>query len=178
MGRPPSDARDRALQAALAIVVRDGAGSLTLDAVAKEAEMSKGGLLHHFATKDALIRALVEQTTLAWEDAVQARAQADPAPVGRYTRAFMRALADPSIAELGRGLLAAVALKGELLEPLRESFLRCQENIAADGLDCATAYNCVLVADSLWFIAMFDLPRPPAEVLETLMARLELSTRG
>ena len=178
MGRPASDAADRALDGALAIVVRDGAGNLTIDAVAKEAGLSKGGVLHHFKTKDALIRALVERTTLLWEDAVAARAATDPAPIGRFTRAFMAALQDPAIAQLGRGLLAAVALNSELLDPLRESFVRCRERISSDGLDLATAYNCILVADALWFQAMFDLPRPPDAVLEELRRRLVNSTEA
>lgn len=177
MGRPPSDARDRALAAAFELVCRDGAAGLTLDAVAKEAGLSKGGLLHHFSTKDALVRALVERTALLWEAAVESEAAKDPKPVGRYIRAFMRALRDPSIAQLGRGLLAAVALNQALLDPLRESFLRCRARIAADGLDMATAYNCVLVADSLWFASMFDLPLPPEDVLQELQTRLERSTQ-
>ena len=86
-------------------------------------------------------------------------------------------MADPAIATLGRGLLGAVALDGELLEPLRESMNRVRERLLGDGIDPATAYKCVLVADALWFHAMFDLPPPPDEVLKTLMKRLEESTR-
>lgn len=177
MGRPPSDAPQRALTAAFALVCREGAAGLTLEAVAKEAGLSKGGLLHHFPTKDALVRALVERTARLWEAAVEAEADKDPQPVGRYIRAFMRALRDPAIAQLGRGLLAAVALNQALLDPLRESFLRCRARIAADGLDLPTAYNCVLVADSLWFASMFDLPLPPEDVLRELDERLVRATQ-
>ena len=47
---PPrrGDTRKRLLDAAAAVVRRDGAGALTLDAVAAEAGVSKGGLLYHF----------------------------------------------------------------------------------------------------------------------------------
>ena len=37
------------------------AGSATLDAVAAAAQVSKGGLLYHFASKDALAAGLLER---------------------------------------------------------------------------------------------------------------------
>lgn len=47
------------LDAAGAVLRRGGARALTIDAVATEAGLSKGGVLHHYASKDALILALV-----------------------------------------------------------------------------------------------------------------------
>jgi AcrR family transcriptional regulator len=41
------------------VVQARGAGSLTLEAVADVAGVSKGGLLYHFPTKDALIDGMV-----------------------------------------------------------------------------------------------------------------------
>ena len=177
MARPASDARDRALGAAVAIVCREGGGSLTIDAVAKEAGVSKGGVLHHFATKDALIHEVVTTMTASWEAAVEARVEQDKQPVGRYVRAFLDAMVDPNLVVVGRGLLSAVALKPALLEPLRETYRRCQKRIERDGLDPVVAYQCVLVADALWYGAIFELPPPPEEVLQALRERLIASTR-
>jgi AcrR family transcriptional regulator len=50
---------DRILEAAGRVIQRNGSAGLTIDAVAAEAEVSKGGVLHHFASKDALIAAMV-----------------------------------------------------------------------------------------------------------------------
>lgn len=47
------------LEAADAVLRKGGARALTIDAVATEAGLSKGGVLHHYASKDALILALV-----------------------------------------------------------------------------------------------------------------------
>src|SRR3954447_22045743 len=58
---PPARTRDRLLDAAATVVHRDGAQALTLDAVAKEAEVSKGGLLYHFKSKNDLVNAMVER---------------------------------------------------------------------------------------------------------------------
>lgn len=49
------------LEAAGSVLRRGGARALTIDAVAAQAELSKGGVLHHYASKDALILALVER---------------------------------------------------------------------------------------------------------------------
>ncbi|SXJ10507.1 TetR/AcrR family transcriptional regulator [Klebsiella pneumoniae] len=46
------------LESAAMIAGRDGIAALSLNAVAREAGVSKGGLLHHFPNKQALIFAL------------------------------------------------------------------------------------------------------------------------
>jgi AcrR family transcriptional regulator len=52
--------RDAAIQAALTIITRDGPGRLTIDAIARESGISKGGVLHQFRTKEAVLKALLE----------------------------------------------------------------------------------------------------------------------
>ncbi len=52
--------RNAVIQAALTIIGRDGPGRLTLDAIARESGLSKGGLTHQFRTKGAVLQALLE----------------------------------------------------------------------------------------------------------------------
>ena len=52
--------RQAVIQAALTIIARDGPGRLTLDAIARESGISKGGLTHQFQTKQAVLKALLE----------------------------------------------------------------------------------------------------------------------
>jgi len=59
--------RNAVLQAALAIIARDGPGRLTLDAIARESGISKGGLMHQFHTKEAVLKALLERQTEDFE---------------------------------------------------------------------------------------------------------------
>ena len=56
---PLRPARERLLDAAERVVVESGATHLTLDAVAKSAGVSKGGLLYHFPTKEALLEGML-----------------------------------------------------------------------------------------------------------------------
>ena len=48
--------RARIRVAAAKVIERDGAGHLTLEKVAAEADLSKGGLLYHYPSKDALLQ--------------------------------------------------------------------------------------------------------------------------
>jgi AcrR family transcriptional regulator len=52
-------ARERLLDAAERVVAESGAKHLTLDAVAKSAGVSKGGLLYHFPSKEALLQGML-----------------------------------------------------------------------------------------------------------------------
>ena len=176
MPRPPSDIPDRVLDAALFIAADEGASSLTIDAVAKAAGVSKGGVLHHFKTKDALVRGLVERLVLQFEEAMTLAQRGDKQPVGRFVRGFLRTMENPMLASVGRALLAAVAHNPDLLQPLRDHFNRCHERIQADGLDPSVAYECVLVSAALWYEAIFQLPPPPQEVVDALRAKLLAKT--
>ena len=60
-----------------------------MDACAAHARVSKGGLLYHFPSKDALILGLVERTCQRWRADYTAAIQAEPAGPGRVPRALV-----------------------------------------------------------------------------------------
>ena len=63
-------ARDAVLDAFETLLIDVGERAATLDAVAKKAGVSKGGLLYHFPNKEALIEVLLDRLDgLAKEDA-------------------------------------------------------------------------------------------------------------
>jgi AcrR family transcriptional regulator len=79
--------RERLLDAAEKVVARDGVANLTLDAVAREGGVSKGGLLYHFPSKSALITSVVERLAVQCDaDHANAIAAAGEGP-GAVTRA-------------------------------------------------------------------------------------------
>lgn len=57
----PVQQRERLFHAALAVALERGFGHVTMDAVARRAGVSKGGLLYHFPSKTHLVRALLER---------------------------------------------------------------------------------------------------------------------
>ena len=55
--------KDEICDAAIQITVRDGLLTMTLDAVAKEAGISKGGVMYPFPSKDDLVRGVFKSAS-------------------------------------------------------------------------------------------------------------------
>lgn len=172
------ETRRRLLDAAEAIVLRAGPDRLTLDAVAREAGVSKGGVLYHFGTKDALIGAMVARLYEGWERDIEREVAAARDEPGRWTRAYVRATVKPPpgevepAPEVGAAILAAIANDPALLEPLRERFRAWQAALAGDGIDPALATLVRLAADGLILADLLGLAPPTGELRERVLARL------
>ena len=70
--------RDRIFSAAKTVLDREGLPGLTVRRVAHEAKLSPMALYRHFADKDALLNALMEDGLAAWERIVRSIRAADP----------------------------------------------------------------------------------------------------
>jgi len=89
MGRNSTISRDGLLAIAEGIVNTEGPQALTIDALAKAAGISKGGVQYSFSTKDDLIKELVDRWTTQFEALV-----ADIETVGPidFVRSYIAAL--------------------------------------------------------------------------------------
>lgn len=91
MRRRSDDVRQAILDAALRVTSR-GISAFSIEAVAAEAGVSKGGLLHHFGTKEELLTALLDRFTgQAAEALAQAIAQVPPQVKARRIRGMLAA---------------------------------------------------------------------------------------
>lgn len=70
--------RDRIVAAAKIVLDRDGLPGLTVRKVAQRARLSPMALYRHFADKDALLNALMEDGLAAWERIARSIRAADP----------------------------------------------------------------------------------------------------
>ncbi|MEE7506205.1 TetR/AcrR family transcriptional regulator [Methylobacterium sp. C33D] len=77
------------LEAAAAVLLKAGVRGLTIDAVAVEAGLSKGGVLHHYASKDALVAALVARKLADVRAEIDACAREIPAGPSQLPRAMV-----------------------------------------------------------------------------------------
>ncbi len=75
MGRKRVIGQKAILDAAETVVLREGVVGLTLDAVAKEAGISKASVLYDYKTKDALIAAILERYMQREEEKLAASLQ-------------------------------------------------------------------------------------------------------
>jgi AcrR family transcriptional regulator len=169
--------RANILGAAGRVTARSGALNLTLEAVAKEAGVSKGGLLYHFPNKEALISSMIDEHLGAWSKAVAA---AKDKGKGAFTRAFVKTTVTPTPLEtqLGTGLLAAVALNPDLLGPAKKHYQAWQKQLEQDGLNPALATLIRLAADGLYFAELFDLAAPKGTLRKQVETRLINMTKG
>jgi|AntRauTorcE11898_2_1112593.scaffolds.fasta_scaffold12005_3 AcrR family transcriptional regulator len=174
-----NNARQRILDASLTVSLRNGAAHLTLDAVAAEAGVSKGGLLYHFADKQALLAGLLEAALQHFDDAVLQRAAADSRP-GALVRAYAEASESTASAlpDLFPALLAAAAHDPALLAPAQDHFRRWQQRLEADGVDPVDALLVRLAADGLWFADAYGLAPPTGARRRALLARLVQRAAG
>ena len=151
---------DLILTAAERVALRDGVLRLTVEAVAREAKLSKGGVLYHFATKESLIQAMLDRLIQYCEQEMAQHQQDDVVP-GCWTRAYVRKTlapltpypgeaAFPKSKEVGAGLIVAAATNPKLLEPLRKRFRTWQRAIERDGISPTRATVVRLAVDGLW----------------------------
>jgi len=71
--RAAINSRASILDAAQRAALREGSAHLTIDAVARESGLSKGGVLYHFPAKEALLEAMVERLVAVLKQIVEER---------------------------------------------------------------------------------------------------------
>jgi AcrR family transcriptional regulator len=170
--------RQQILHAAFVLIRRKGVARLTIEAVAQEAGLSKGGVLYHFRSKEALIQAMVASLVERFDADIMAARREEPegeqnAP-GSWLRAYIRASAGPAEEDDDTAaLLAAVSNDPSLLAPLQEQYARWQAQAGGDGVDPALAMVIRLALDGLWMADLFGLAAPQGALRDRVFAALE-----
>jgi AcrR family transcriptional regulator len=170
--------KNKILNSAEVVVLRDGVAHLTLDAVAAESGLSKGGVLYNYPSKDALVRGMVERLIQQTDSEIARLAALDPQPRGRLLRSYLRvafpgdgtALAHAN--QVGAVLLTAVLTNPVLLDPVRRHSAEMQERFLDDGLDEAAVHIVRLAADGLWLSEMLGMPGAKGEARAAVIERL------
>ena len=141
---------------------------MTLTAVADRAGVSKGGLLYHFATKEALIKGMVERLIGEFDDLMAE--QPDPTYTGRYLGATLAAVRSNRL----RRWAVVTGASGNvfLLAPLREAMTRWHTEELADEPDPVASQIVRLTCEGLWDVASHDPGIAGEGGLESLEARL------
>lgn len=154
--------RNRLLQATSHIIQAQGVERLTLDAVAKEAQVSKGGLLYHFSSKESLVVEVIQYLMDDFDAAINRELAQDNALdlPGRWLRAYVKATFNYKTLPMSliSSLLSAVTTNPEeLLKPVQSRFDCWQQKIEVNGLDPLRANLVKLAADGLGMNEMFGL---------------------
>lgn len=145
------------------LLITEGMRAATLDAVAAAAGVSKGGLLYHFKSKEALTAGLVEKMRALAELDSQEMAQ-DPAGSANY---YVRtSVFDDSTFD--RTMVAAMRLVQDDDASVRDAFVeihaRWYQLILDDVGEAAIARAIMLLGDGMYYnAAIFGMPTMTAK---------------
>lgn len=81
-----------AILAAATSLFNEHGSTTSIAEIAKEAGISKSGLLHHFGSKDALIEAIVTNAIAEFDSVIRENIDPNDVAPGRLLRAYIRAL--------------------------------------------------------------------------------------
>ncbi|WP_300615728.1 TetR/AcrR family transcriptional regulator [Dokdonella sp.] len=174
---PRSSSRERILEAAEKVAIEVGVGHLTLEAVATKAGISKGGLLYHFGTKEALLKGMIDRHMDEEAQRIaETHAELGGTP-GTYLRAFVDSMMQANGKDLhtpavSRSFLAAAANSPGLLERPRTVFAEHFERLRASGGHFPLAAIVSLALDGLYFGDIFEFSTLTPTEREQLTAEL------
>jgi AcrR family transcriptional regulator len=179
MSRPPH-ARESVLDAFEAILIDDGERAATMDATARAAGVSKGGLLYHFHSKDALEAGLLERLGGLVALDIEKITTADEGAVAYFLRSSVMQN-DP----LDRVIIATSRLAQGGSAPasaaLREIRVQWEDALRPHVRDATALDLVMLVSDGLYFNnalqgGSIPGPVPSGAELDALIAVVETAT--
>ncbi|MEG1212752.1 MAG: TetR/AcrR family transcriptional regulator [Leclercia sp.] len=176
--KDPARLHQLLLESAATIAGRDGIASLSLNAVAREAGVSKGGLLHHFPSKQALIFALFARLLAIMEEAITGLMRQDDVAYGRFSRAYLHYLSDLTDTQESRQLMVlSLAMPDEPV--LRKCWRDWMLDHLAQGDELDNSHTGTLVryaADGIWLSELTEGRTLSAEHRRSLVSDLTRMT--
>lgn len=166
--------RNEILSSASNIVESLGMEKLTLEAVAKNAGISKGGLLHHFPNKEAIIKAMIEEYVNDFFSKLNERTNESIDEDGKWSRAYVEVTFNDSntTADLSTAFVAAIFSNPQLLADYHNKNRTVIEAISNDGIDLVDATIVRLATDGLWFSENFGDGKLDEELRKQVEERL------
>jgi AcrR family transcriptional regulator len=177
--KQPEIVRRALLDCAAKISLDQGLPAVTLQAVADAAKVTKGGLLHHFPSKQALIQGVFEDLLARLDAEIDVLMASDAEPHGRFTRAYIRAFAkaggggsdDPWNA-LPLSSLTDPEMKAMWSNWYAERLARHADSDGGTALGIAR-----YAADGIWLAGLLDYSGVEATDREDLLDKLTAMTR-
>jgi len=169
------NARDAILDAAETVVREQGAAHLTLDAVSAKAGLSKGGLLYHFRTKDALLEAMLVRLRETFTEARKTEAAKLPEGPAQALKAHILSsefFQGSRLKGIGAALLAAGAHDPKLLIPAREARDALIKELNTSRLPAEFTAISLLALEGLWILELLGMIEPGREERRAITSEL------
>lgn len=157
---PRSSSRTALLDAAQQMMTEGSVNGMTLDGVAAMAGVTKGGLIYHFKTKEALLHALVDRMTDQVAEYCAGDRPTDPAValenflIARIDYAFA---IGPQQKAVMANLLAAAATFPSLLAPVKRMYERGSGDLAQVAGSAGLALSVWTALDGMVMLEMLNI---------------------
>lgn len=180
MSAKAQEKRAHILNAAVEFLTSNDFNNLTLEAVANEAEVSKGGLLYHFPSKEALYVGITEHLFQNFINQFNELAKNDPIEKGKWSRAFINA----SVLDLNNssGLNIALNSFSKLNDNVSENIIHhyeyIQSKICEDGIDPVIATIIRLAVDGLYYSELFKIGQTDSDLQNEIIQKLIEATKS
>ena len=180
MKRPRSNSREKILAAAADVARETGPGSLSLDAVASRAGVSKGGLLYNFPTKAKLMQALVEDYLGEFEQRMAAAAATPEGGANLLSTYIRLSVSDSRETQAAASwIFSAIAEDPEFLTPIKTFRRQLFERLKGETPDFRALLVAYLAIEGLRSLSLFDFDLlSEAERGELADALLSISALG
>jgi AcrR family transcriptional regulator len=176
--KQPDVVRRDLLQSAITLAARQGVSALSLQQVAEAAGVTKGGLLHHFPNKQALVDAVFDVLMTQFGESLQDAMALDPEPHGRFTRAYLDlSLVEVSDLDEGSALWRSVVTDPHL--SARWGGWLTEQLAQLGGSETGPALEAVrFAADGIWMGLFANITPADRDALRTYLRNLTYLAHG
>ncbi|MDS9469046.1 TetR family transcriptional regulator [Paracoccus sp. MBLB3053] len=180
MGRKRTINRDELMQAVETVARRDGIGGLSIDAVAKEAGVSKSSVVYDCESKAGLLAAFTRQKLAKHQESFEAKHVLFEGQPNGYLRALIEEFRTaPTDEDVATALLISVGMgaNAECRQIMREQMSFDAERVREEAAEPHRMLRTLLTLHGMAFLEYYDLHRfdqkTRNEILDELMAIAE-----
>lgn len=176
--KEPEEVRARLIECASAVTATQGLDNLRLDAIAKSAGVTKGGLLHHFPSKAELVNAVFEELLASFtRDLRKEMSNSDISDYGVFTRAYVNVILKGAVPDTSWCGLSLSIMTNNELKMMWENWYkaRLKEHHKTDNDEILEIVRCA--ADGVW-LADISNTGPKGNRRKNIKERLLAMTRS
>ena len=151
MGRKPTITREGLLEIAEGIVRSEGAAGLTIDALARAAGISKGGVQYSFSSKDDRVRSLIERWTHQFDELL---GEMDDVPPANLVRKYIKVMRSSQAAMNAKmaGLMIAYIQNPQNVMETRQWYRSMFERLGGGASEAQAARVALLAVEGLFLL--------------------------
>ena len=176
--RSAAETKKIILAAARKIAVKDGVAQLTIEAVAKQAGVSKGGVLYHYPSKKKLIMALMDQYVAHLNQELETALEKNQDKPYALVHAFIdwfkrRDGIAPENRDWGAAIFTVQSFDMSLMEPLHQWYRNLFQKIRESVEDNAKTTLGVIALEGFFMLSLYNLDYSTPEEREKVLGLIK-----